>query len=417
MCQEKRVKVFVGFSGCKVNQFEKNFLSDKFLQLGFHITKNPKDADVIVFNTCCVTKKAEKGCRQMISHFHRENPFAKIVVTGCMAEKEKEALLKLPFVHSVYGNYEKNSIPEFIAGVTNIRPSSINFEYYHTYKDRNRAVLKIQDGCDSFCSYCIVPFLRGKPVSMSKELVLKNLWHLKNENEVILTGIHLGKWGKDFGDHLVGLVKAIAKEKYPFRIRLSSLDPMEIDENLLLVLKDMENFCPHFHISLQSGSDKVLSLMNRKYTTKEFLLTLDLIKKHFPLAGIGIDIITAFPGEDLKSFEETEKIIKKAEIDYMHIFPYSKREGTKAYHMTEEVEEKEKMRRVKILKQINIEKKANFVKRFINKEIKCIKDKKEGDIYRAVSREYLKVYLKEYPGEKEFSAILIEEEKPIAVKT
>ncbi len=410
------LNVYIGFSGCKVNQFEKNLLSEKFLQLGFNITTNSKNADIIVYNTCCVTEKAEAGCRQALNKFHKDNPTAKIVVTGCYAEKAKDYLLSLPFVTNIYQNNDKINIPEILSGTAVHYSSNLNFEFKHSFKERSRAVLKIQDGCDSYCSYCIVPLVRGKPVSMQKDLVLKNLWHLRDEQEVIITGIHLGKWGIEFGENIQNLMYSISKESYPFRIRLSSLYPTEITSELLAILAEMENFCPHFHISLQSGSDRILSLMGRKYNVKDFVKSVETIREFFPLASIGVDVIVGFPGEDLALFSETEQLLKNTDISYMHIFPYSKRSGTKAASMDNQVSHTEKIERVKRLRLIDNEKRVNFPKRFKNKKLFCLLDKKENNYFRAISREYLKVYLKENPGKNEFAARLIDLDSLIAIK-
>lgn len=410
------LNVYIGFSGCKVNQFEKNLLSEKFLQLGFNITTNSKNADIIVYNTCCVTEKAEAGCRQALNKFHKDNPAAKIVVTGCYAEKAKDYLLSLPFVTNIYQNNDKINIPEILSGIDVHYSSNVNFEFKHSFKERSRAVLKIQDGCDSYCSYCIVPLVRGKPVSMQKDLVLKNLWHLRDEQEVIITGIHLGKWGIEFGENIQNLMYSISKESYPFRIRLSSLYPTEITSELLAILAEMENFCTHFHISLQSGSDRILSLMGRKYNVNDFVKSVDTIREFFPLAGIGVDVIVGFPGEDLALFSETEQLLKNTDISYMHIFPYSKRSGTKAASMDNQVSHTEKIERVKRLRLIDNEKRANFPKRFNNKKLFCLFDKRENNYFRAISREYLKVYLKENPGKNEFAARLIDVDSLIAIK-
>ncbi len=410
-----KVAVYIGFSGCKVNQFEKSLLAEQFLQHGFSVTSSYREADIIVYNTCCVTKKAETGCLQAINRYHRENPMAKIVVTGCFAEKDREKILSLPFVSHVVGNKEKNSIASMVAGAETEASIRLDFEFKHTFKERNRAVLKIQDGCDNFCSYCIVPFVRGEPHSMEKSLVIKNLWLLKHEKEVTLTGIHLGKWGKEFGLELSDLMKEIKKENFPFRVRLSSLDPLEINDRLLDTVRGMENFCPHFHISLQSGSDKILALMNRHYKTADFLAVVDKIRTIFPDAGIGIDLIVGFPGEDEKAFVETEELIKKSQIDYMHVFPYSRREGTKAAGFEGQVPQPVKLERAKIMKTVDAEKRKAFLARFNNKRVLCLADRKEGGFYRAVTREYLKVYSREKPPEAEFKALVTDTASGIAI--
>jgi threonylcarbamoyladenosine tRNA methylthiotransferase MtaB len=409
-------KVYIGFAGCKVNQFEKSLLQEQLAGNDCELVSSSAEADIIIYNTCCVTKKAEYGCRQAIRKFNRENPTAKIVVTGCYAERAKDELLKLPGVARVVGNADKNAIAEIIrdqllSGYSDTLPVSkkrgkgvLDFEFKRTVKDRARALLKIQDGCDAFCSYCIVPHVRGKPVSMPEELVIKNLWNMKDEKEVILTGIHLGKWGKETGLTLEHLMRRICNECYPFRLRLSSLEPGEITEELLCIFKRMDNFCPHFHIPLQSGCDRILKLMNRRYTTAEFAATVKNVREKFPLAGIGVDVITGFPGETGDDFEKTRRFIELLDIDYMHIFRYSAREGTPAYVMKPKVSENVAKQRAVVLKDIDSIKRERFAERFTGRNVKALFDKKENNLYRAVTREYFKIYMDADPGENEFEA-------------
>jgi len=407
--------VYVTYSGCKVNQFEKSLLIESFQKAGFTITKKPEDAEYIIFITCAVTDKAEQGCRQTISKLHRLNPNAKIILTGCYTEKEKK-LTNFPGVWKIFSNAEKIFIPSILANneIQNIHP--LEFEYIRTYKDRARAFLKIQDGCDAFCSYCIVPFLRGKPVSMPLEFVIKNLHNLKDENEVVLTGVHLGKWGIDINLSFETLMESIKKEHYPFRIRLSSLESNEITIKLLEILSDMENLCHHFHIPLQSGSNKILKLMKRKYDTNTFEKKIELIRKFFPNACIGIDIIVGFPKEDEQCFQETITLLNNIPIDYMHIFTYSPRKGTEAYEYDGKVDKNTAYQRYNILKEIDFKKRKEFTKRFVNKEVLCIEDKRlDKGTYRVLSREYLKIVIKQEIPEKEFKAKLIDENTMEAV--
>lgn len=401
-------KVLITFSGCKVNQFEKGLLMELFQKEGFIITENINEADYVVFNTCAVTNKAESGCRQLIRKLNRLNPKSKIVITGCYAQKEKDTLLSLPGVYKVFSNEEKLSIPASLVNkkVDNISP--LNFEFKRLFKDRARAFLKVQDGCDSYCSYCIVPFLRGKPVSMPLEMVLRNLRNMMDENEVVLTGIHLGKWGKDINLSFEDLMFTISKEKFPFRIRLSSLEPNEISINLLEILKNMDNFCHHFHIPLQSGSDKILNLMKRNYDKVFFKNKIQEIRKYFPDACIGTDVIVGFPEEEDVDFIETYDFLKYLPIDYMHIFTYSPRKGTEAYEYKKMVAKDISMVRYKKLKELDIKKRRDFLKKFLNKDILCILDKKiDENTYRALSREYIKVFIKKKIPKKEFKAKLV----------
>ncbi|MCX7770346.1 MAG: tRNA (N(6)-L-threonylcarbamoyladenosine(37)-C(2))-methylthiotransferase MtaB [Proteobacteria bacterium] len=401
-------KVFVTFSGCKVNQFERGLLLEYFLKEGFYVTEKIDEADYIVFNTCAVTEKAESGCKQLIRRFNKLNPEAKIILTGCYAEKERDNLLRFKGVYKVYSNEEKLNIPAYLLNKGVKILNALDFEYKRTFKDRSRAFLKIQDGCDSYCSYCIVPLLRGKPVSMPLERVLKNLDNLLEENEVVLTGIHLSKWGKDFNKSLDDLMLSISMRNYPFRIRLSSLECNELSENLLKILRDMKNFCHHFHIPLQSGCNKILKLMKRQYDTSFFERKIEQIRKYFSNACIGVDIIVGFPEENQNDFMETFGFVNNLPIDYLHIFTYSPREGTESYNLPNRVEREITKERYNKLKDIDNAKRKALIKRFENKEVLCIPDKKINEnYYRVLSREYLKLFIKDKIPQKEFRAKII----------
>ncbi len=401
------MKVYIGYSGCKVNQFEKNLLEEKFIELGASIVSNFRDADLIIFNTCCVTKNAEYGSRQAIRKIASDNSHAKIIVTGCYAEKNRQELLTLPKVISVIGNTDKINIPYILMKVNQKHTSGLNFTYKRIFKERSRAFLKIQDGCDSFCSYCIVPYVRGKPVSMDESLVIKNLKNLKDEKEVVLTGIHLGKWGIDKDKDFSYLMKTIKNLSLSFRIRLSSLEPNEINEELLKILSDMDNFCPHFHIPLQSGSNRILNLMKRDYKNQDFLKIITLIRNYFPDAGIGVDLIVGFPTESDNDFYDTYEFIKNLPIDYLHIFRFSPREGTYAFKLEPKVSKHIIKERAALMTLVDREKRSLFEDRFVGKEVKCLFDRVEKGFYRFITREYLKVYSKNIDVKDEFTARVI----------
>ncbi|MCX7991253.1 MAG: tRNA (N(6)-L-threonylcarbamoyladenosine(37)-C(2))-methylthiotransferase MtaB [Proteobacteria bacterium] len=407
MKENVKEKVYIAYSGCKVNQFEKNLLEERFIEKEFEIAHNYKSADIVVFNTCCVTKKAEDGCRQQIRKIAKHNNQVKIIVTGCYAQKDRERLYELPNVIKVFDNNEKFSIPEFLVGSESGVKDSLSFEFKRTFKERARAFLKIQDGCDSFCSYCIVPYLRGLPKSMPEELVIKNLINLQGEKEVVLTGIHLGKWGVERGESLKNLIKRVSREKFLFRLRLSSLEPQEIDKEFLNILKDMENFCPHFHIPLQSGSDRILKLMNRSYTTDFYMKKIDLIREYFPDAGIGTDLIVGFPTESDDDFIRTSKLLEVSPIDYIHVFRYSDRDGTSSFQLVPKIEEDLKEKRSELIREIDRKKRLAFYQRFLNRSVRCLLDRKEKGVNRFLTREYLKVYSETIDEQEEFTAELI----------
>ena len=321
------MKVCVLTLGCKVNKYESDSLLNIFKQKGYEITDSLEKADVYIVNTCAVTSEAEKKSRQMLAKCKKLNPDAKIYVCGCASQHNPNQFLgKAALIKGVAG---KNKIADFGEGVLiDEVPKSYEKEEF-SLQPRTRAYIKIQDGCDNFCSYCIIPYLRGRSRSRDLNSITEEVQALDSSiKEIVLTGINLS----DFKiEGKLGLLTLLQKlDKYNLRMRLSSMEEVIADEEFVKGLSGLKNFCPHFHLSLQSGSDSVLKRMNRRYTTEQFKTTCTLIRKYFPTASITTDVIVGFPGESDQEFNETKRFIADIAFSGLHIFPYSHREGTVA---------------------------------------------------------------------------------------
>lgn len=331
--------------GCKVNQYESAYLDETLASAGLRRTACGDKADISIINTCIVTNTASHQSRQEIRRSIRKNPNGIVIVTGCYAQAFPDELARIEGVRLIAGNTEKGNLPERILK-TNISLServlscafepNTPFEYLpiKRFSDRTRAFLKIQDGCQSFCSYCIVPVARGPYRSLAPEKVLSMVESLAEEGykEIVLTGIHLGKYGVDLdkGMNLNRLLASIEKENLLVRIRLSSLEINEIDMELIDMMASKRWICRHLHIPLQSGDDAVLRKMNRNYTSRHFARLIEAIHDKVPLAAIGIDVMCGFPGEDPVAYQNTFSLIKDLPVSYIHVFPFSPRRGTPA---------------------------------------------------------------------------------------
>ena len=331
--------------GCKVNQYESAYLKEALAGAGWGQVGRDETSDVVIINTCIVTQKAAHQSRQAIRKAIRENPGGYIAAVGCYAQALPKEISQIEGVGLVADNRMKADIPRFlIKGGTSSKTTVLLKRYgadapfdfldIKSFPDRTRAYLKIQDGCESFCSYCIVPFTRGPYRSLAPEKVLHMLETLSGQGykEVVFTGIHLGKYGVDLmGDtDLVFLLRMVGREGYPLRIRLSSIEPNEIEMGLIEMAASERWLCRHFHIPLQSGDNRVLKMMNRNYTTREFAEIIEAIYSKIPHVCIGVDIMSGFPGEDSKAHRNSCSLIKDLSLSYLHVFPFSPRSGTAA---------------------------------------------------------------------------------------
>ena len=391
-------KVCITTLGCRANQADSNDIAGYFSSNGYAVAERCEKADVCVINTCTVTSGADADCRNKIRAVRKKNPKARIIITGCLARVAADDLKRMSEVDDVWGS-------EWRAEA--LRYNGRNFTRNVAEPprtpliDRTRPLVKIQDGCDRFCAYCIVPFARGGNKSMPKDEVLRRVLSIKDSgySEAVLTGIHLGGYGKDLSpkETLVGLLKDIcATAGKGFRIRLSSIDPDEWTDELLDLVTKEPAICPHFHIPLQSGDDEILKKMKRRYNTVEFKSLVSKLKKKLPDSAIGADVIVGFPGETNAHFEGTRRFIEGLDIAYLHVFSYSRRTGTAADKMSGQVPEREKKRRADILRKISEEKRAWFVKSQVGKKLRVVieakRDKKTGKL-KGVSENYIPVLL------------------------
>ncbi|TCT16882.1 threonylcarbamoyladenosine tRNA methylthiotransferase MtaB [Natranaerovirga pectinivora] len=342
--------------GCKVNQYETDAMLQLFENNGYKVIPFNEVSDIYIINTCTVTNMADKKSRQIINKAKKTNPDSIIVVVGCYAQAAKEKLELDKDIDIVIGNNKKNDILNIVEDYIKekkIEDTVIDINDTDIYEplsitkvsEKTRAYIKIQDGCNQFCSYCIIPFMRGRVRSRLPEEVIKEVEALVKNGykEVVLTGIHLASYGKDLVDiHILDLLKELNKIQDLKRIRLGSLEPNLITEEFAKEVSSIEKLCPHFHLSLQSGCNETLKRMNRKYTTESYLDKVEILRKYYNKPAITTDIIVGFPGETEEEFNETYEFTRKISFSDVHVFKYSKREGTKAADFTNQVEEKVK---------------------------------------------------------------------------
>ena len=350
--------------GCKVNSYESSIIEDRLLTAGYR--KDEDDPDYIFLNTCAVTANAEKQDRQVLRSLIKKYPESKFVVIGCSAQINKDDYLKYKEVIIVKGNDKKCRIDNLDSKIRDqVNLSSRSFIYDEersslpTYK--SKAYLKIQDGCDNFCSYCIVPIARGKSRSRDKDSILKELQEYISSGikEIIIGGIDVSSYGNN-SYTLTDLIKKMTSFKGDYRIRISSIEISRIDENYVSLFKDNPHLAYHFHIPLQSGSNKILKLMNRKYTREEFISKVNMIKNILPGIALSTDVITGFPGENEKDFNDTFSLLKDLSFMKIHAFPYSERKYTKAITLSDSVDKQIRKKRVKILDELSKENQKKY---------------------------------------------------------
>ncbi len=378
------MKFFIKTFGCRANQAESGEISRVLVLNGFTYTDNLLDVDFVILNTCTVTHRADKDVRKFISHVKKINPDAKILATGCYVERDEKIFLEKGVRH-VFKNDNKGEILKYLINKDeNIFPCDSSFFNV-------RPFLKIEDGCNFRCSYCIIPHVRGKVKSADIKSILEKIEILsKNHREIVLTGINLGSYGKDIGITLYDLLSEIYMKKIDIKIRLSSLEPMEFDYRILEFI-EKGLLQPHFHIPLQSGSDKILKLMNRPYKRSDFLKIVEEINKFSKYISIGTDVICGFPGESRGDFLDTFYFLKKLPFSYFHIFSYSPREGTKVYDLKNRVDPKEIKIRSKILHRLDCLKRKRFKKMCRGKSFWGVVLEREGDIVKILTENYISI--------------------------
>ena len=393
-------KFYLKSMGCKSNQFEGQIVVQNLVEAGYQEVKKQEDADYYILNSCSVTHKSDNEALYLLRHAHSIG--LKTVLTGCVAQIEKEKLLEEPFIDFVYGNEDKFKIAELLKENKEFAVKDLMSEQEFckvTLEDttKTRISLKIQDGCDNRCSYCVIPYGRGKSRSAASDFIINeiNKYVEHGYKEVILTGIHIGLWGKEFDKEILDLLKEIeVKTKIP-RYRLGSLNPHEITPELLNFLQSSEKFCPHFHLSLQSACNRTLKRMNRHYSVEFYLDQIEDIVSRFERPFLGSDIIAGFVGETDEDFVTTVENLKKSKLSQIHTFPYSIRKGTIAEKMEGHLPDKIKDERATIIKKISAEKYQEFVNSNIGKEAEVLIEKRpdKSGKFKGVTRNYLTVLL------------------------
>ena len=418
--------------GCKVNQYETNAMEQQFIKNGYEIVNNTEKADIYIVNTCTVTNMAERKSRQMLRRAKEINQSAIIVVCGCYAQVAKNELEKIPEIDIILGINEKNNIVEIVEKYTQehsikeeVEDVSKQNEFLDfgdvTYTEKNRAVVKVQDGCNMFCSYCIIPYARGRIRSRKIESVVSEIEKIAQQGikEVVITGIHVASYGKDFDEtsnkkiRLIDLLEEINKINGIERIRLSSLEPTIVDEEFTKRLSKLEKICDHFHLSLQSGCDETLKRMNRKYTTSRYKEATDILRQHYPNVSFTTDVIVGFPGETDEEFDKTYEFLKSIDFYRMHIFKYSPRRGTVAEKMPNQVDGNIKEKRSNKLIELSNQNENKHNKEYIGKKVKVLFEEYEEGFFKGHTTNYIMVKV---PGDAARADEFIDQIKEVKIE-
>ena len=417
---EKKVAFYT--LGCKVNQYETNAMEQQFINNGYKIVDNTEKADIYVINTCTVTNMAERKSRQMLRRVKEINSKAILVVCGCYAQVAKDDLAKIPEIDIIIGINEKNKVVQIVENyikknkekqlniveeqVTSVANQDKFLDFGDvTYTEKNRAIVKVQDGCNMFCTYCIIPYARGRIRSRSIESVVSEITKIAAEGikEVVITGIHVASYGKDFDDdndrkiRLIDLLEQINQISGIERIRLGSLEPTIIDEEFSKRLSKLEKICDHFHLSLQSGCDETLKRMNRKYTTAQYKEAVDILRRYYPEVSFTTDVIVGFPGETDEEFCTTYNFLKQIDFYKMHIFKYSARKGTVAEKMQNQIDGNIKEQRSNKLIELSNDNENKHNEKYIEKTIEVLFEEFENGYFKGHTTNYIMVKV---PGEE-----------------
>lgn len=395
------MKFIINTLGCKVNTYESNVMRDLLLNAGYKEAQENEKADIAIINTCTVTNTADSKSLKVIRHTIKENPNAIVIVTGCFSQINPDKLKNLEGVSIVLGNHDKSKIIEYLdkykeekKQISNIyKMDEVPFETMKLNNfNKTRAFVKIEDGCENFCSYCIIPYTRGKVRSKKVNDVLEEVTALVNNghHEIVLTGIHTGHYGADLENaDFSDLLELICKIEGLERLRISSIEITELNDKFLDVLSKNPIIVDHMHIPLQSGCDKTLKDMNRKYDVEYFINKINAIRKIRPDISITTDLIVGFPGETEEDFIETIETIKKVEFSKIHVFPFSVRKGTVAEKMDNQIPENIKKERVKKIIELSKELEIKYMKKFIGKEVLFIPETKREDYIIGHTGNYL----------------------------
>ena len=422
--------------GCKVNQYETNAMTQQFIEKGYEVVDHTQKADIYIVNTCTVTNMSDRKSRQMLRRVKELNKEAIVVACGCYAQVAKEELEKIEEINLVLGNNEKKDIVEHVEKYiknqiskkseedkryieiknakvqqttkiqknteTQIEDVMNQKEFVEfgdiTFTEKTRAVIKIQDGCDRFCSYCIIPYARGRVRSRKPEHILSEIRKIAKEGikEVVITGIHIASYGKDFKQEyrLIDLLEEMNEIEGIERIRLGSIEPLLITEEFVNRLEKLSKICHQFHLSLQSGCDETLNRMNRRYTTEQFKEITKLLRKTFEDAILTTDIIVGFPGESEEEFEKTYEFLKEIKFYKMHVFKYSPRKGTKAAVMPNQIDGNKKEERSRKLIELSNENEKAYNEQYVGKEVEVLFEEEKNGMWQGHTKNYILAHYK-----------------------
>ncbi len=378
------MKISVSTLGCKVNVYDSESIAAELIDHGFSYAEEEEEADVYIINTCAVTNESERKCRQLIRKMHTQHPDALIVVTGCYSETRREDVEAIEGVSIITGTSDRADtarlIIEHFGG--NLSCSDENeFSMVTTFEGRTRAVIKVQDGCKMFCKYCIIPYARNKMLSADAEQVVEQVKEIVKGGfrEITLTGIHLASYRDKDGNKLIDLMEKIDRECDLERLRLGSLEPRLLSEDFLRRLRDIKCFCPHFHLSLQSGSSKTLKNMGRHYSAEEYLEITHRLRKYFPESTLTTDVIVGFPGETEEDLKESMDFVEGIEFSHVHVFPFSPKKGTSAHDYDGQVPQKEKKRRVGLMGEAALRGREKALEKMLGETHKVLFEEKNSE--------------------------------------
>ena len=407
MKQSKKV-AFVTL-GCKVNQYESNAMAQKFIDKNYKICDIEDSPDIIIVNTCTVTNIADRKSRQLLRKVKEENPNSVVVACGCYVQVAKDKIDEIEEIDISIGNSEKKDIVQIVENyiyqkekINNIFDINKEKDFSEmgavTYTEKTRATIKIQDGCNNFCTYCLIPYARGRVRSRKKENIIKEVEEVaqKGIQEIVITGIHIASYGLDFSEDykMIDLLEDLNKIDGIKRIRLGSLEPSLITEEFTQRLSKLEKICNHFHLSLQSGCNETLKRMNRKYTTKEFREVAKRLRSYFKDANLTTDIIVGFPGETNEEFTKTYEFLKEIKFYKMHVFKYSPREGTPASKMPNQVDGKTKEERSQKLIELSDKNQEEYNKKYFSEPQEVLFEEQKDGIWTGYTTNYVKVSYK-----------------------
>ncbi|MCI8637509.1 MAG: tRNA (N(6)-L-threonylcarbamoyladenosine(37)-C(2))-methylthiotransferase MtaB [Clostridia bacterium] len=390
--------------GCKVNQYETNAMTQQFLQKEYEIIEPTEKADIYIINTCTVTNMSDRKSRQMLRRAKEKNKQAIVVACGCYVQVAKEEVEKIEEIDLIIGNNEKKEIVDIIEKYIKEHKKNEKIEdvmtqkqYVElgeiTYTDKTRAVIKVQDGCDRFCSYCIIPYARGRVRSRNPKIVIEEIEKIAKQGiqEVVITGIHIASYGKDFKENyrLIDLLEQINKIDGIKRIRLGSIEPLLITEEFLTRLSKLEKICHQFHLSLQSGCNETLERMNRRYTIEQFKEIVQNLRKTYEDVILTTDIIVGFPQESDQEFEKTYQFLKEIKFYKMHIFKYSPRHGTKAAQMKRQINSETKDKRSQKLIKLSNKNQKEYHEKYIGKEVEVLFEEEKNGYYQGHTKNYI----------------------------